>query len=566
MHANPTEALPPTIPVRMLNEFTYCPRLFYLEWVQGEFKDNYFTVDGRYHHRRSDKPAGSIPPASEIGEDTLPYNARALDLASSRLGLATKFDVVEGEGTEITPIEYKRGAPPNTPERAYEPERVQLCAQGLLLRDQGYPCTRGYLYFAKSRERVEVPFDDALVTLTLDRLASLRRTAVQGVMPQPLVDSPKCEGCSLNAICLPDETHHLQAATADGELSEVRRLLTSVDDALPLYVQEQGHRVGLKAERLEVRDKDRKKVGGVNLFELSQVVLFGNIQISTQAIRELCDRSIPLLFLSYGGWFYGMAQGNAHKNVELRRAQYRAADNEAACLALAKRIVQAKIGNCRTLLRRNGEPPNERALSELASWEAAIDGAGSLPELLGYEGNAARIYFANFASMLRPGGDEQALATFNFETRTRRPPADPVNALLSLAYAMLTKEWTITLQAVGLDPHLGFYHQPKYGRPALALDMVEEFRPLVADSAVLQAINNGVVKAQDFIQTGVGVNLTPDGRKKFIEVYERRLNQEVTHPVFGYRISYRRVFEVQARLLSRYLVGDVPAFPSFRTR
>ena len=155
---------------------------------------------------------------------------------------------------------------------------------------------------------------------------------------------------------------------------------------------------------------------------------------------------------------------------------------------------------------------------------------------------------------------------FDFNGRNRRPPRDPVNALLSFAYAMLTREWTVTLSAVGLDPYRGFYHQMRFARPALALDMMEPFRPLVADSAVIMAINNGEVKPEDFIVASTGCNLKATGRKRFIAAFERRMSQEVTHPVFNYRISYRRLFEVQARLLSRYLTGEIPRYPTFVTR
>jgi CRISPR-associated protein Cas1 len=155
---------------------------------------------------------------------------------------------------------------------------------------------------------------------------------------------------------------------------------------------------------------------------------------------------------------------------------------------------------------------------------------------------------------------------FDFDGRNRRPPRDPVNALLSLAYSLLAKDLTIVLQAVGFDPFLGFYHRPRYGRPALALDLMEEFRPLVADSVVLNAVNTGVIQRGDFVGRGGAVSLGHAGRGRFLRVYERRMDELVTHPVFGYRISYRRVLEVQARLLGRFLAGEIPEYPGFQTR
>jgi CRISPR-associated endonuclease Cas1 len=189
--------------------------------------------------------------------------------------------------------------------------------------------------------------------------------------------------------------------------------------------------------------------------------------------------------------------------------------------------------------------------------------AKNLSELLGIEGNGA-IYFGNFVSMLASAKDDEALR-FEFEHRNRRPATDPVNALLSFTYAMLVRELTATLSAVGFDPYRGFYHQPRYGRPALALDIMEPFRPILADSTVITAINNGEIKPADFVWAG-RCALTALGRKKIIGAFERRMATEITHPVFGYRLSYRRVLEVQARLLGRYLMGEIPDLPSVEPR
>ncbi|PIX01556.1 MAG: CRISPR-associated endonuclease Cas1, partial [Hydrogenophilales bacterium CG_4_8_14_3_um_filter_62_83] len=187
-----------------------------------------------------------------------------------------------------------------------------------------------------------------------------------------------------------------------------------------------------------------------------------------------------------------------------------------------------------------------------------------LDELLGIEGIAARRYFQHFANLIKK--DDDPTLSFDFMGRNRRPPKDPVNAMLSFAYAMLTREWHIALSAVGLDPYRGYYHQPRFGRPALALDMMEPFRPLVADSTVLMAINNGEVRGTDFIHAAGACALSDSGRKRFIAAFERRLGQEVTHPLFGYRLSYRRLFEVQGRLLARHLAGETPDYPNFVTR
>jgi CRISPR-associated protein Cas1 len=545
----------------MLNEFTYCPRLGYLEWVQGEFADSADTVEGRFHHRTVDR-ARQRRRAGEGEADAAPasIHERSVLLGSEEIGLSAKIDMVQGEGNRVSPVDYKRGKRPHVPRGAYEPELVQLCAQGLLLRDHGYECTEGVLYFVSSRERVRVDFDDALVARTIELARQMRAVAEQGEVPPPLVDSPKCPRCSLVGICLPDEVRFLSEGAAAGD---VRPLLPARDDTLPLHVQHQGARIHKDGGVLRVLDEDTV-IAEARLGEVSQVVLFGGVHITTPTVHELCLRGIPVTWLSHGGWFYGITHGMSHKNVELRRRQYAAAADQERSLTLARRFVQAKIANCRTLLRRNHPDPPEVVLRDLKEDIRRAGEVERLDSLLGVEGTAAHRYFSAFGEMLRAGPD--GLTTFEFRYRNRRPPRDPVNALLSLAYAMLTREWTVVAQSVGLDPYLGFYHQPKYGRPALALDLMEEFRPLVGDSLVLTVVNNGEITAEHFVEALGAVSLTSAGRTRFIEAWERRLGQEITHPVFGYRISYRRVFEVQARLLARYLAGEIPDYPSFTTR
>lgn len=547
----------PPLPVRMLNEFTYCARLGYLMWVQGEFADTADTVDGRFQHRRVDQDKKRRAPKVAVESDgPATIHARSVSLTADRLGLTAKIDLVEGEGNRVTPVDYKRGKRPHTERGAWEPEMVQLCAQGLILRENGFECEEGVLYFVSSRERVTISFDDALIARTLDLAVQMRRAAKEGVVPPPLVDSPKCPRCALVSICLPDEVHFL----GDRAGHEPRPLFPSRDDALPLHVQHQGSRVKKDGDVLKVVDGDELLMEA-RIRETSQLVLFGGVQVSTQVLHELCKRGIPVSYLSAGGWFYGVTHGMSHKNVELRRHQYQAAASRERSLALARRFVQAKIANCRTLLRRNAAGVTEDLLADLKGDIRRAGDVATMESLLGIEGNSAQRYFSWFSKMIT--GD---VATFDFQTRNRRPPKDPINALLSLAYAMLTREWTTTLLSVGFDPYLGFYHQPRYGRPALALDLMEEFRPLIADSVVLTAVNNEEIKAKDFITTLGAVALTASGRSRFIDVYERRMSQEIAHPVFGYTISYRRVLEVQARLLGRYLAGEIPEYPSFTTR
>ncbi|MBI2806679.1 MAG: CRISPR-associated endonuclease Cas1 [Planctomycetes bacterium] len=547
----------------MLNEFTYCPRLAYLEWVQGEWADNPDTLDGKFVHRNADRPEHKpvATPGEEIAGDD-PLHARSIRLESQALGLVAVVDILEVDGEVATPVDYKKGHAPDLPEGAWEPERVQVCAQGLLLREAGFTCTEGVIWYSASRRRVRIEFDDALVLRTQDLIAACRAMASGGRMPLPLVDSPKCPRCSLVGICLPDETHLLRqdAIAADPDLAKdvpIRLLLAPRPESVPLHVIEPGARIGKRNDRLIVELKT-EKIGEVRLKDISQVCLYGPVQVSTQMMSELFEREIPVCYFSTGGWFRGIAHGLPHKNIELRIRQHAVATDPPLALALARQFVAGKIRNCRTLLRRNSD--GDGILDALAQAAREAEKTDNLASLLGIEGMAAKRYFAGLGELFK---EERG---FRFDGRNRRPPTDPVNATLSFLYAMLAREATVAALACGLDPYLGFLHQPRYGRPALALDLAEEFRPLLADSTALSLFNTGELNPDDFVCRAGAVALKPPGKKAIVAAWERRLLSDVTHPIFGYTISYRRVLMVQARLLGRVLLGELPEYPAFKTR
>jgi CRISP-associated protein Cas1 len=547
--------VPDLVPARMVNEFAYCPRLFFLEWVHAQFADNTDTVEGRWHHRAVDEPGGAVPLPGE-GEVRV---ARSVMLSSASLGLVAKVDLLEGapEGA-VVPVDTKRGSPPDVPERAWEPERVQVCIQGLLLREHGYQCDHGVLWFAEARQRVVVEFDEQLIARTLFLLESLRQVAASSEPPPPLVDSPKCPRCSLVGICLPDEVNTL----AERSSAPPRRLIPRDHAPMPLYVTEQGAHISKDKGRIEASRKGERLVS-VRTIDVSQLCIYGNVQVSSQLLRELFAREIPVCWFSYGGWFSGLGEGLPGRNVELRRRQTIVAAQGG--LDIARRIVNGKILNSRTLLRRNTRDRSDLLLDQLKRLADQALAVTSVASLLGIEGTAARLYFGAFTTMLReekrlPGG------TFSFEGRNRRPPTDPVNCLLGYVYGLLTKELTVTAYAVGFDPYQGFYHRPRFGRPALALDLAEEFRPLIAESVVVNLINNGEVSQGDFLVRAGGVTLTQPGRKAVLAAYERRMATELRHPTFGYRATYRRILEVQCRLLGAHLLGETPAYIPVTTR
>jgi CRISPR-associated protein Cas1 len=276
-----------------------------------------------------------------------------------------------------------------------------------------------------------------------------------------------------------------------------------------------------------------------------------------------------------GGWFYGITRGHSLPNVFTRVEQFRLAREPAVSLRLSRSFVAGKIRNQRTMLMRNHLEPPQAILAKLKNSGNTASAVASLDELLGVEGAAASFYFQNFGGMIKvedelavdqPPTHPQLRFNFDFAGRKRRPPTDPVNALLSLAYSLLAKDCTISALTVGFDPYIAFYHQPRFGRPALALDIMEEFRPLIAESAVLTAINNRMITEKDFVRAGRAVNLSPAGRRQFFVAYEARMNQLVTHPIFDYKVTYRRAIELQFRTLARYLTGEINEYVPFMTR
>jgi CRISPR-associated protein Cas1 len=626
----------------MLNEFVYCPRLFYYEFVESVFVESGDTVRGKALHRRVDSGKGDLPPAAEkksedrgqrtedgiAAASTLNsqpstdevIHSRSVQMGSDRLGVTAKMDLVEvrtgtvsGEPNqtadslaaqddqtdgapvsrithyasrfqEVCPVDYKAGAP-RVGEggiELWDADRMQLGVQALILRDNGYTCNEGVIYYRETKQRVPLSITPELALWVEERIGAARQAAAAAI-PPPLVASPKCPRCSLVTVCLPDETRLLaapaaQPSTFNPQPDGVRRLIAARDDSRALYLSTQGLRVGRKDEVLQIK-QEKSVVDEVRINDVSHVALFGNIQITTQAIQTLCELEVPVTYFSMGGWFYGLTRGHELKNVFLRIEQFRVARDPATCLRLARQFVQGKIRNHRTMLMRNHLEAPPATLLRLKQYAEAASRAESVESLLGVEGGAAAAYFEQFNGMIKaadelddqlPGLEvptrQASNFSFNFHGRNRRPPTDPVNALLSLAYSLLAKDCLLAALAVGFDPYVGFYHQPRFGRPALALDLMEEFRPLVAESAVLTCINNRVVSEGDFVQAGQAVNLTAAGRKRFFQTYEQRMSALLTHPVFDYKVSYRRALELQARLLAKVLTGEIPEYIPLTTR
>lgn len=363
----------------MVNEFVYCPRLFFYEWVNSVFRDSVDTVEGNIQHQRVDAKATELPKPVDAVMDEI--HSRSVTLSSERFRVISKIDLVEGSEAGVSPVDYKHGRPREGKEglELWPADRAQLAVQGLVLREAGYQCIEGIAYYAKTKQRVRVPFDDALMMETARIIADAWDLARAGRIPPPLVDSPKCPGCSLVGICLPDDTNSLitgeemngavQLALFDVDTDvpkkpvarEIRQLITPRDDLRPLYLNSQGFRVGKSGEVLQVKDKEQLKQE-VRIGDICQVNLLGNVQVSTQAVQTLCEAEVPICYFSQGGWFYGITTGINSKNVFLRRTQFRLADQEWFARSLARRLVAGKIRNQRTMLQRNHIEPRSESL------------------------------------------------------------------------------------------------------------------------------------------------------------------------------------------------------------
>jgi CRISPR-associated protein Cas1 len=581
-----TAALPP-MPVRRLHNFLYCPRLFYLQWVENLFEENADTVEGSAKHRQVDAPSRFDEEKAEALRTALPEGSRlrSLRLESETLGLVGLIDVVEAGESGIEIVDYKKGSARRLDDGtvvAKEPDAVQVAAYALLLREHGSTVAAGSIYYAAERRRVPVELDDALFAKTHAALREARIAAAAQRIPPPLANDSRCLYCSAYPICLPRESvwwQHAPTRASDGspawlpglEPDSIREFgpppdLTEMpprparDEGEVLVVQTAGAQVGQRGGEFTVSLKS-ETVRKMPVHQLRAIYVYGAVQLTAQAVQTALEEEIDVAYFSPSGRFLGLLRGLPASGIDARLGQYRLFGESFFRMHLAREALRAKIHNQRVMLMRNGEVP-DAVLTQLARLRDSTADAVALGELLGIEGTAANLYFQQFASMLKTGESWK----FDFAGRNRRPPRDPVNALLSLGYSVLAKEIAGVCHAVGLDPFYGFLHQPRYGRPALALDLMEEFRPLVADSVAISLVNRGEIDEGDFIRSAAGTALNERGRRRFWEAWFRRLDTDVSHPEFGYKMSYRRMFEVQARQLWRFVRGDAATYHGFTTR
>lgn len=551
----------PPLPIRNLHNFIYCPRLFYYQWVENIFQESSDTAEGSHVHRGVDEPSR----LQDFEEVSLPEGSkiRSLKLQSDKLGVIGVVDILEGGGTDgVTLIDYKKGSARRSKEGeriVKEPDAVQIVAQTLLLREHGIQIKEAFVYYVAEKRRVAVDISEERQRECVEKIAAAKSLAVKGECPPALKEDPRCLYCSAYPVCLPNESEYWRHP--EGESLQVKRSpRPENDEGEVLVVQTYGAQVGCQGGQIVV-SVNREAVRKLPIHQVRAVYLYGAVQLTAQAAQSFLEQNVDVSFFAPSGRFLGLLRGLPASGVDARRGQYRLFEEPGICLKLSREMIRAKIHNQRVMLMRNGEPPKP-TLDQMAKLRDQAFTAANLQQLLGLEGMAAAIYFEHFSGMLK--GKESF--AFDFSSRNRRPPKDPVNALLSMGYSMLCKELTGVCYAVGLDPFLGVMHQPRYGRPALALDLMEEFRPLIADSVAVNLINRGEVSKSDFLISSSGIFLNDHGRRAFWEAYSRRLDTEISHPQFEYKMAYRRMFEVQARQMWRFVRGECESYIGFTTR
>ncbi|AFZ42912.1 CRISPR-associated protein, Cas1 family [Halothece sp. PCC 7418] len=325
------------------------------------------------------------------------------------------------------------------------------------------------------------------------------------------------------------------------------------------YITQEDAFIGKTDERLTVK-ADQKKLLDVPLLKLEGIVILGRATISPMVVNELLQRHIPLTFLTHTGRYLGRLEPEFTKNIFVRKAQWSAAENTPQAIHLVQSFVRGKLKNYRHLLQRRVRDSSQLNFDqEILHLEQAIKpiaNTENIDSLRGLEGRGSAVYFGTFQQLITN-------SEFTFQARRRRPPTDPINSLLSLGYSLLRHDIQSAVNIVGFDPYLGYLHVEHYGRPALALDLMEEFRPLVVDALVLKMINKQQLAVDDFETEPISkaVSLTKEGLKTFLRSYEEKKQSSFKHPVLKRKCTYQEAFEIQARLVAKYLMGETDKYP-----
>jgi CRISP-associated protein Cas1 len=543
-----------TIRVSALHALAYCPRLFYLEEVEELYTQDAAVFAGRRLHAELEK---------QEDEDW-----EELFLESAELGIRGRVDALRTRDGQTIPYEHKRGKCQRDRDKqplAWESDRIQILAYACLLESAlGITIEEGRIRYHADNVLIHVPVDDAgrkLVKVAIKRAVQLRRSPSR----PPITDNERlCARCSLAPVCLPEEArlnHDSLAERLRQRDWQPIRLFPEDDSRTILHILEPGTNVGKTGDRIKISRKNQP-VETIPAGQIGQVVLHSYAQISTQAVYFCAAQDIGVHLVSGGGRYLGSFDTRGG-SIQRRIGQYRSLTNPELCLSLAQNLVICRGQGQRKLLMRYQRGlkvvPAEltQAINQMKKVLKQVPTAKSLDSLLGFEGNLAAAYFGCLGYLI----NDRVSSSLHFDRRNRRPPKDRFNALLSFGYALLLKDVMNSILTVGLEPALGFYHQPRTQAPPLALDLMEIFRVPLVDSIVLSSINRlqWDVSA-DFTVLGQQVWLSDVGKKKFVKLYEERKTETYKHPVLEYSLSYRRLLELEVRLLEKEWNGEGGAF------
>jgi len=500
----------------------------------------------------------------ERGEDEGEWLTLALE--SERWGLVGKVDCVRRRDGMLIPYEHKRGRSARSQDggaEAWPSDRLQVVAYAALLEEHtGRTVTEGRVRYHADNTMVRVPMD-VQAHADLQRAIARARALQSSVERPPVADNERlCVRCSLAPVCLPEE-----ARLAQHSDYKTIRLFPADDDRQVLHVLTPGAKIGRKGDQLEVTAKEAEPQR-YPVQEVGQVVLHGFAQITTQALRLCAEREVGVHWVTMGGRYMGAWSAGAGP-VQRRIRQYKALTDPAVCLRLAKQLAEARVrGQLSVLLRASRDVGRatavvKAAISGIRKLLRPLTHADSLESLRGYEGSIAAQYFGALPDLIAP----EVSVLMRPDGRNRRPPRGRCNALLSFGYALALKDVMNAILVVGLDPALGFYHQPRSQAHPLALDLLELFRVPLVDLPVLASINRRQWdETEDFQIAGQQVWLSDAGQKKFIQIYERRKADQWKHPVIGHALSYARLIELEVRLLEKEWMNEGGLFARMRLR
>ncbi|MEA5153438.1 CRISPR-associated endonuclease Cas1 [Raineyella sp.] len=533
------EAKSEPIPISLVCHTVFCPRRAWLE-AAGEVVDSFQMESGSSSHKRVDDPAQGRP-----------GQRRAVDIHHRELGLVGKCDLVHSDPDEgVRIVEYK-ATPVRRTAAVTEPQEVQLALQRMCLESMGVAVHRTGVYFTTHETYVDVPFGLESDLRAIHYIDETRAILASRSAPPPLVNDEKCRFCSHASVCLPDEmndSHPARSISVADPNAEIVHLLTY------------GSRAQIRSGRVEVVKGD-EHLASLPLERVAGLVIHGNSDVSSALIREMLWRDATIVWCSGSGRVVGWSRSGQSPHGQERVTQY--LRSHRGDLALAREFITCKISNQATLLRRNGRLPPDN-LKSLRSIQRKTLTAHSGPELFALEGEAAALYFSAFPTMLK--GQAGLGFAAEWTGRDGRHATDPLNAALNFAYGLLVSDTIRSIAACGLDPSAGFLHSSSRNKPALALDLMEEFRAPVADSAVITAINNGALTTGMFTSSLGDCRLKESGRKAIVGAYERRIQTVGKHPLFGYQVSWQRTIEVQARMILGVLEGSRSQYQGIRTR